>query len=475
MTFNWKHLLMAPDIDATQRNRPSGNVTLRAVQLTIRPSFWSMFTTFLGFLSLSFVEAAPLKMLGISGCIGTPIAFLITYTVYPWFLRWKTPMIKPVKKLHRLEHKINEFLRKSHPGITTFVFIGVVVAAIGLMKIDNDPTLLSYFKKGTDLRGGLDYVDDKFGSSPLKIVLTDQKGRKFNEDEVYKRYWQLQLELERDPVVGNVVSLPMILSEAKLRVPFSFLFGLETFLNYLDRPEFGEITSQFVTKDRSRSLLAVRMKTSVRDDPREVVVARIQRMINDHGFRSELMGGVYLLQGKLAQLVISSLIMGLSLLFVLFIPIGLLLSRSIYVTFAMLISLATIPVWILGLVGHFRIPLDIISSPATNLAIAMGVDAIIHLLNMVRHCHKEGLFGWEAWGEARTRLWKPILSSASIVCAGFAIFGLSEFPPTQRFGLEAWQPCLCYRHLPLPGFTFTIITLMIGHVKAIVIEMFLIS
>jgi len=291
-------------------------------------------------------------------------------------------------------------------------------------------------KQGTDLRGGLEYVDDKFGSSPLKIVLTDQKGRKFNDDEVYKRYWQLQLELERDPVVGNVVSLPMILSEAKLRVPFSFIFGLETFLKYLDKPEFGKITSQFVTKDRSRSLLAVRMKTSVRDDSRELVVARIQRMIDDHGFRSELMGGVYLLQGKLAQLVISSLIMGLSMLFVLFIPIGLLLSRSIYVTLMMLVSLVTIPVWILGLVGHFRIPLDIISSPATNLAIAMGVDAVIHLLNMVRHCHKEGLFGWDAWAEARTRLWKPILSSASIVCFGFAIFALSQFPPTQRFGLE---------------------------------------
>ncbi len=436
MTFNWKHLLLTPDITGAKKERPSGNVALQALKMTIRPSFWSMFTTFLGFLSLSFVEAAPLRMLGISGCMGTFIAFVITYLVYPWFLRWKTPVLKPIRKANRFESRIDRFLEKGHPGITTFIFVGVVVSAIGLWKIDNDPSLLSYFKSGTSLREGLDYVDAKFGSSPLKIVLMDREGRKFNEKSTNENFWKLQQALENDPAVGNIISLPMILSEAKSRVPFAFLFKLETFLKYLDRPEYGKIASQFVTRDRMRSLLAIRMRTLFRDDPRQVVIDRIQSIILDHGFRVEMMGGIYLLQGKLAGLVVSSLITGLGLLFILFIPIGILLSRSIYVTFMMLVSLATIPVWILGLVGHFRVPLDIISSPATNLAIAMGVDAVIHLLNMVRHCHAEEFTGWEAWAEARTRLWKPILSSASIVCAGFAIFGLSEFPPTQRFGLE---------------------------------------
>jgi predicted RND superfamily exporter protein len=33
-------------------------------------------------------------------------------------------------------------------------------------------------------------------------------------------------------------------------------------------------------------------------------------------------------------------------------------------------------------------------------------------------------------------LWKPILYSTVLICAGFGIFILSEFPPTQRFGLS---------------------------------------
>jgi len=77
-----------------------------------------------------------------------------------------------------------------------------------------------------------------------------------------------------------------------------------------------------------------------------------------------------------------------------------------------------------------------ISAPAANLAIAMGVDAMIHMLIMVRRCHREEMVAWNAWVEARLRLWKPILASSTLVCAGFSIFALSYFPPTQRFGIS---------------------------------------
>jgi predicted RND superfamily exporter protein len=30
---------------------------------------------------------------------------------------------------------------------------------------------------------------------------------------------------------------------------------------------------------------------------------------------------------------------------------------------------------------------------------------------------------------------RPVLRATAIVCAGFGIFGMSSFPPTQRFGL----------------------------------------
>jgi predicted RND superfamily exporter protein len=40
-----------------------------------------------------------------------------------------------------------------------------------------------------------------------------------------------------------------------------------------------------------------------------------------------------------------------------------------------------------------------------------------------------------AWVEGLRQIRRPVLAASGIVCAGFGIFVLSAFPPTQRFGL----------------------------------------
>jgi predicted RND superfamily exporter protein len=142
-----------------------------------------------------------------------------------------------------------------------------------------------------------------------------------------------------------------------------------------------------------------------------------------------------MLYGKLSKLVESSLIEGLVLLTVVFTIMGGIISRSIRVIGAVLISLAIIPLLMLGILGHFRVPIDIISAPGPNIAIGIGVDAMIHVLVWVRR-HPSGPRSWEAWAAVCSRLWKPVLYSMTVVCAGFGIFLLSGFPPTQRFGLS---------------------------------------
>jgi len=84
LTYNWKHLYHPKTtIDRIK-------AVDEAIRLTIPASFWSMFTTLLGFISLLFVQAKPLRELGICGTTGTILAFLCAYGIYPAFLRLKT-------------------------------------------------------------------------------------------------------------------------------------------------------------------------------------------------------------------------------------------------------------------------------------------------------------------------------------------------------------------------------------------------
>src|SRR5437764_7469069 len=60
---------------------------------------------------------------------------------------------------------------------------------------------------------------------------------------------------------------------------------------------------------------------------------------------------------------------------------------------------------------------------------------MVHMMFGVRRAHRDGKKGWSAWIVAREEQWRGIVYSDVIIAAGFAIFALSDFPPTQRFGL----------------------------------------
>lgn len=173
-----------------------------------------------------------------------------------------------------------------------------------------------------------------------------------------------------------------------------------------------------------------------RASPRLAIVRQIEDTVQAKGFAPALVGGVYLLQGKLSQLLIANLISGLIALVVMFVIISWLLSRSYQVAGAVWISICLIPLLTLGVIGFLRMPLDIISVPGVSVALGMGVDAMIHLLIAARRRAKTAVTLAGPWQEACSELWRPILCSMILICSGFAIFGLSSFPPTQRFGLS---------------------------------------
>jgi uncharacterized protein len=145
---------------------------------------------------------------------------------------------------------------------------------------------------------------------------------------------------------------------------------------------------------------------------------------------------MYPLQAQLSRFIKSSLIEGLAEIVLLLGLIGSIVSRSIWVGLTMAFGMAMVPVGLLGSIGLLKAPLDIISAPAANLALGMGIDdTMIHMAERWRVLVKKGHGPDEAWDLARAQLWKPILVSMLVVCVGFSIFILSQFPPTRRFGL----------------------------------------
>jgi predicted RND superfamily exporter protein len=423
MTFNWQTL-------ARRMGKESPDLATTAVRMTFPASFWSLVCASLGFASLLIVQAKPLRELGFGGVIGTAVAFVCAYVMYPPFLRWAVP--HKTKLMEKEPSRAFWSGRFVLPSLAT-ILLGVGLG-LGLTRINTDPSLPDYFKPHRELRDGLEYVDNHGGANPLTLVVSAANGSKLNTDEAYQKMWTLHGALENYKDVGTVISLPTLLAEGD-RTPFSFFLSYEKMLEIMEQPKYARVANSFVNEDRTQAVFLLRMVEARRDQYRLDVVNDLRSIARKHGFKTVLVGSIYYLQGRLAQLVASSLVTGLFWLNLFFIGIAWIVARSVRGALAMIVSLTIVPLSMLGGIGWLHVPMDIISAPATNVCIGIAIDSMIHLVFGVRRAQRAGKEGWAAWVAGREEQWRGIVYSDVIFAAGFAIFALSDFPPTQRFGL----------------------------------------
>ena len=433
MTFNWQTLA-----DCAHRiGKKSPDLATDARRMTFPPSFWSMVCASLGFASLLIVQAKPLRQLGFGGVLGTVVAFACAYLMYPAFLRWAVP-----RKSKIVEAEPTHAFWSHRFGLLSLgvILLGAVLG-LGLVNVNTDPSLFEYFKPNQPLRDGIEFVDRTGGSNPLTLVVSSSNGSLLNTDAAYEKMWRLHGALEHEKDVGTVISLPTLLAEGD-RVPFSFLISYEKMMEIMSQPKYARISKSFVTDDRKEAVFMLRMIEARRTKYRVDVVNDLRAVCRKYGFKADLVGGIYYLQGRLAKLVAESLVTGLFWLNLLFIVIAWVVARSVRGAVAMIASLTLVPLSMLGGIGWFHVPVDIISAPATNVCIGIAIDSMIHLVFGVRRAQRDGKKGWDTWVSAREEQWRGIVYSDVIIAAGFAIFVLSDFPPTQRFGLVVLAGCV---------------------------------
>src|SRR4029077_17991934 len=221
-----------------------------------------------------------------------------------------------------------------------------------------------------------------------------------------------------------------------------FLLSYEKMMEIMEQPKYARVAKSFVTEDRTQAVFLLRMVESRRHKLRLDVVDDLRAIVRNHEFKPALIGGIYYLQGRLAKLVASSLVTGLFWLNFFFIVIAWVVARSIRGAVAMIVSLTLVPLCMLGGIGWLHGPVDIISATATNVCIGIAIDSMIHLVFGVRRAQRDGKKAWAAWVVAREEQWRGIVYSDVIIAAGFAMFVLSDFPPTQRFGLVVLAGCI---------------------------------
>ncbi len=426
MTSNWRQ-----DKHENRKTRLASTIVT-----TLPASFWAAATTVFGFASLIFVDAKPLQQLGVGGTIGTLSAIILAYTLFPIFLRFsRTGRQKKERTMPRF------FLPFPWPvGLPlALLLLGGASALfwLGFKKVNTDPSLLTYFKSSQEIHRGIQEVDRYGGSNPLNFVISDRSGKRLKNSETYKRMMELQNDLESHPAVGSVLSLPVLMAESQENW-LARLLPWGSILSILGRDEFGKIARGFVTKDNTQALYMIRMRESGRSTVRKKIVNQLMAKPRKYGLRLDLVGGSYYMQSELAYRIRESMKQGIQALVLLFIGIIFILSLSPVITTYAGLSIVAATAGFIGAIGYFKVPVDIISSPSINIVLGLAVDGMIHIILAARRLseakgHRTDGDGW-VW--AIKSQGPAVLISGVVIAAGFSVFALSNFPPSQRFGLE---------------------------------------
>lgn len=424
----------SPHAVALTGRRMGGVVTLTAA------------TTYVGFLSIAVNDLALLREFGLVASTGLLLNFLVTVTLVPALLRLWGGGPRGARTAGQARPGPGPVVRALGWLVTRHrdVLIGVSVLALGVAgwgatRVILNHDVLDYFPADAPVVADTRLVEEYLaGSESFSILVTAGI-----EDTFLKRRY-LQVLQDLQAAVAAVDGIEKVTSFADyLAMVHGAMTGWKPELPEEDAQiqEYALFLSPdhvgaYVAPDYSEARIVVRHHLrATRDLRRALGVIRDQVATLDEPGLTIRLTGPSVLGAEAAESMARGQVESLTLMVaVIFVVVSLLFWNPWAGVVALVPNLLPIA-GLFGVMGYGGIPLNNGTAMVAAIAIGICVDDTLHF--MVRyHDHTRDA------AEARSALlrtldaeWLPIFGTSVALAAGFAILGLSSFPPVAAFGL----------------------------------------
>ena len=427
-----------------------------AIATITRPVVMAAITTVVGFLSLLTSAVLPVRYFGLFTAFGVFAAMILSLAIIPSsFVLFgvKAPR-KSYEKgrsgqadagLPRFAERIVDVLVCRWKPVVAVAVVLVAVGAFAIPSVWIDSSFLSNFSPESDIVRTDRFVNEHFaGTSTLNIVLESDEADTFKSPEVLSTMARLQDELETDPDVGDSFALTDFIKRMhqvmheedadyyavpdsqELVAQYLLLYEMSADPGSLEQVVDYEYTSANVTvqvKDDSSQSLAriIEVSDAYQDEFDELGVSMHYA---GSGYRA-LVFSELILDGQIKSLAISLGIV-VVLLAIMFrsIVIGLIGATPILIT-------AVVNFGIMGVLG---IPLSISTALISSIAVGIGIDYAIHMIERYKEYLAERGNRHEAGVLTMHHSGRAIMYNAFVVASGFAVLLFSVFPPNRQVG-----------------------------------------
>jgi predicted RND superfamily exporter protein len=429
------------------------NLVEKTMEAMVRPVTMTSITTAVGFLALLTSDVLPVRYFGLFTALGIMMEMLMALILFPasiYFFGPPKQALQSKKAAASKQSGINaRFGAKllAHPKlVVTISILAVAFALLGTTRVWIDTSFLANFEDDSQVVKTDNFVNKHFGgTSSLNVILSSDEFDTFKQPEVLEIMNELQMNIEKsNPLVGDSFALTdymrrmhqvMHEDDPKYdKIPNS----QELIAQYLLLYEMSgdpDNLNQVVDYDYMNANLTFQLKSDS-SAVMEEVIAEIEPYIPqlaEHGVEVDYAGSGYkslvfanlLLEGQIISLLLSFGIVALLLS---------LMFGSLWIGLAGTIPIAVTATVNFGTMGLLGIPLSSSTAIISAIAIGIGVDYAIHLIERYRFNRIRGVPTIQAAYETLEHTGRAIIYNAVAVMGGFAVLLVSVFPPNRQVG-----------------------------------------
>jgi len=455
-------------INELQKGSEDKNKSLiDAIDQMFLPCFFAALTTAVAFLSLLLGDLKPVIEFGKMMAFGISIAFIFTFS----FLASSLSLIKKNKSKDYLSlHKVTNKILALSKNYSTYIYLSFsivfCVLIFGTTKLMVENRFIDYFDEETEIYQGMLEIDKNLGGTatldiiikePSFIASDDLIEDEFFDDSLFddesssaSGYWwnvyslaeleEIHDYLDSLPEIGKVLSVASGIKLARLINDGEDLNDLELALLRSVLPEDIRETLlySYINKDDSVVRISTRVNESAKNLNRNELLEKINNDLitkfNLSEDRFEITG-LAVLYNNMLQSLFQSQIGSLVLVFSVIAFMLLLIFKSFKIMIIGLIPNIFVASSVVGVLGLLKIPLDIMTITVAAISVGMAVDNTIHYIYRYKKEMKSTNSIEMALQNAHTTTGRAIFYTAATIATGFSILSLSNFFPTQLFGI----------------------------------------
>ena len=398
---------------------------------------------------------------------GISIAFIFTFS----FLPSSISLIKKIKSkdylsLHNITNSIL-LISKNNARLIYLIFSLVFcILLFGTTRLIVENRFIDYFDEETEIHQGMLEIDKNLGGTatldiiikePQFTVSDDLIDDEFFDDSLFddensnaSGYWWnvyslAQLEeihdyLDSLPEIGKVLSVASGIKLARMINDGEDLNDLELALLRSVLPEDIRETLlySYINKDDSVVRISTRVNESADNLNRNELLKKINNdLITKFNLTEDRfeITGLAVLYNNMLQSLFQSQIGSLLVVFSVIALMLLLIFKSFKIMIIGLIPNIFVATSVVGILGLMKIPLDIMTITVAAISVGMAVDNTIHYIYRYKKEMKITHSVEMALQNAHTTTGRAIFYTAATIASGFSILALSNFFPTQLFGI----------------------------------------